>query len=140
MDIIESKLNRLRDTTADQSRYTVSTRKIAEDKALRETKRQEYEKIRKELIADILETIALAANHRESAQKCINDVKNEYGMQLEIFFSKVSGINPMMDPSNTLRRENGDKFSSLSPINGHDEVWNMLFYFIPFINVFVQIE
>lgn len=155
MDALEPKLIKARDTSSDESRYAMAMRQIAEHRTMLDNKRQEYDRERKELIDAILETVTAAANHRELAQKFIDDVKSQYTTYLEQFFSKVSSVNPMLATSkksgvplygNTLSMP-----VMLSPINPQEEVshlsgscvfyifkkchTNILMWCIPFVYV-----
>jgi kinetochore protein NDC80 len=90
MDAIEAKLNKIRDTSADDARYAIAMHKAAEMKVMLENQRKEYEQMKREMIQAIIDVVTMAANHRELAQTSIQDVKDAYSKQLEDFFRQSS--------------------------------------------------
>lgn len=82
LDIMETRLLQLRDTTADEAKITSYTRRMNELIALKNARIKEHETQKTSMIENIMEVVSLSANFRENVQQKVDGLKTVYDEKL----------------------------------------------------------
>jgi kinetochore protein NDC80 len=82
-DTMETRLNRLRDTTQDESKLNSIYRKIDEMRSLLLLKTKEHHIRKRETVESVMDVVAKCASHKENLQQQLADVRKLYSQRLE---------------------------------------------------------
>lgn len=83
MDAMETRLLRLRDTAAEEARITAANRRATEARAVRDARRLEHQRQKREIMESIMNVVAGCASHRELVEGQLSHVKDIYRQRLQ---------------------------------------------------------
>ena len=80
---IETRLMKVRDTTAEDNRIATASRKIIELQAARDSRQSAHRQMKRELMEAVMEAVTQCASHREFVQQQLSDTKSMVKSRLE---------------------------------------------------------
>lgn len=136
VDKLEERLLKARDIANIEARFTIASRKAKEVKALRDRRKEDYERTRRDITMQIFEAVELCATLRENASKQIGDVKQRYCGKLEAMLNS-STANPHANflslPAPPLQFTSNSTFHNSKNINTNSQTQNFHFHAKPVV-------
>jgi kinetochore protein NDC80 len=83
MDEMESRLAALRDCSTEEARHAAATRRSAEARAARDSRRLEHKATKREMLEGIMDVVTQCANHRELVQSRLEELRNGFSQRLD---------------------------------------------------------